>query len=450
VQLDHSGKRPERQGQQGKGQQRSIAAALAIASCSLLGEEARASSPPQEPWQVDAALLYYGEQDRVSALEAGAELTKAYGDKSRLDIKLVFDSLSGASASGAIAQDHSQTLTRPSGKGEYVIAAGEQPLDDTFHDTRAQGSAAWTHILSPLWQASLGVYGSKEYDYVSLGTSAGIERSLNKDNTNLGLSAGYSYDLVDPVGGRPVAFSPMTLRRDYVDENTFWEAFAQTRRSGSREKKTLDLMLSLTQILSRRWLFQANYSFSHVEGYLTDAYKVLSELDAAGTSLNYRYEHRPDLRLKHGLYLMSKGLVGKGKDPGVLELGYRFSRDDWQLESHTFESRYRYNLGDDRYWQLHLRYYHQLGAEFYRPYLLQSRALPDFASADYRIGFLNTYTLGLKFGQHLANGHELAYRLEYYLQRPQSASDATANVPVQITPFEVRALIAQISYSFPW
>ncbi len=44
-----------------------------------------------------------------------------------------------------MVQQQSQTLTRPSGNGEYQIAAGEQVLDDSFDDKRLQLSAACNH-----------------------------------------------------------------------------------------------------------------------------------------------------------------------------------------------------------------------------------------------------------------------------------------------------------------
>ena len=44
----------------------SIASALALASCSLLSQQASAAEPipATDDWKVDAAIMYYGEQDR--------------------------------------------------------------------------------------------------------------------------------------------------------------------------------------------------------------------------------------------------------------------------------------------------------------------------------------------------------------------------------------------------
>jgi len=50
------------------------------------------------------------------------------------------DTLTGASATGAVAQPNAQTFSRPSGDGQYTTSPNELPLDDTFRDTRVTKS----------------------------------------------------------------------------------------------------------------------------------------------------------------------------------------------------------------------------------------------------------------------------------------------------------------------
>lgn len=424
-----------------------IANALALASISLIGQHSYASEPiaGDDDWNVDAAIMYYGEQDRVQAVEAIGNVQVAFGDTSLLDIKIVFDGLTGASASGAVAQSQAQTFTRPSGHGEYVIKAGETPLDDTFHDTRVQLSANWSETLSTQWKVNGGLYGSKEFDYRSLGANAGIEHGFNKDNTTLALSGSYTFDTIDPISGRPVPLSQMALRANYDTEAAFQTAFNQTRNTASDDKQTADILFSITQVLNTHWLFQANYGLSSVSGYLTDPYKILSQVDSSGTAQSYLYENRPDSRLKHSFYMMTKGAL----DSGVVDFSYRYTTDDWSLSSHTLETHYRYYFGGHFYAQIHLRYYQQQAADFYQTFLLAGDPLAEYASADYRIGDMTTYTFGLKFGQGLSGGHELSYRLEYYQQNPESNGTVLIGQLQQHDLFPaVKAIIAQFSYSF--
>jgi hypothetical protein len=80
----------------------------------------------------------------VSAGEAIFNAKKTFTNDEILNLKVTIDALTGASASGAVAQPDVQTFTRPSGQGQYTIAAGDTPLDDTFHDTRVQFNGQWT------------------------------------------------------------------------------------------------------------------------------------------------------------------------------------------------------------------------------------------------------------------------------------------------------------------
>ncbi|NLQ22544.1 DUF3570 domain-containing protein [Shewanella sp. S-1] len=428
-------------------QSKQIAGALALASCGLFATSGHATelSKKADDWKIDAALMYYGEQDRVQAIEAIGTAQKAFGDDSVLDLKLVVDSLTGPSASGAVAQSTSQTFTRPSGNGQYHVSAGETPLDDTFHDTRVQANVGWSEVLTPDWKLSVGAYGSKEFDYMSMGINAGIERGFNKDNTTLFLGTAYSFDVVDPVGGRPVDLSSMVIRDNFTSEEAYRSAFDATRQGGSDNKQTADVMLGITQVLSQRWLLQANYGLSSVNGYLTDPYKVLSVVDNNGITQDLLYESRPDSRLKHSFYVMTKGAL----DAGVVDFSYRYNTDDWDLTSHTLETHYRYYFTGNFYGQLHLRYYQQTAANFYQPFLMADTPLPEFASADYRIGDMSAYTIGIKFGHRLSGGHEMSYRLEYYQQDPKNNG---ATIPGELQNFDLfptqKAITAQFSYSF--
>lgn len=432
---------------QTKQQTKQIASALALASCGLFTTSAYATdlAKKTDDWKIDAALMYYGEQDRVQAIEAIGTAQKAFGDDSVLDLKLVVDSLTGSSASGAVAQSTSQTFTRPSGNGQYHVSAGETPLDDTFQDTRVQANVAWSEVLNPDWKLSVGAYGSKEFDYMSIGANVGVERGFNKDNTTLFLGTAYSFDVVDPEGGRPVDLSAMVIRDNFTTEEAYRTAFEATRQSGSDNKQTADLMLGVTQVLSERWLLQANYGLSSVNGYLTDPYKVLSVVDNNGITEEILYESRPDSRLKHSFYVMTKGAL----DAGVVDFSYRYNTDDWELTSHTLETHYRYYFSGSFYGQLHLRYYQQSAADFYQPFLMADTPLPEFASADYRIGKMTAYTIGVKFGHKLSGGHEMSYRLEYYQQDPKN--DGTT-IPGELQNFDLfptqKAIAAQFSYSF--
>lgn len=424
---------------------KNIASSLAVATCALLGTSSAQANENESPWEFDTAILYYGENSRVSLLEGVVNAQKDFGDEHIFNGKLVIDTLTGASASGAVSQPNVQTFTRPSGKGEYQISNGDIPLDDTFKDTRVQISGQWTQ---PLWQDTRGSTGfniSKEYDYLSMGINGSFAKDFDRKNTSLSLGLSYQYDKIDPVGGAPVPFSNMVFRSDFANETAYNAAFDLTRANSSEDKNTIDVVLGVTQVINKRMIMQFNLGYSVVDGYLNDPYKVLSVIDSNGYTQNILHENRPTKRSKQNVYWQTKYAL----DRGVIDVSYRYATDDWNVDSHTFDSRFRYNLTPNSYIQPHIRYYQQAAADFFQPFLMETETLPEFASADYRLGEMSAVTLGLKYGQTLSNGHEWGVRLEYYQQSPKNAGFDEVGVLQDYDLYpSIKALIAQVSYSF--
>ncbi|MEP1446455.1 MAG: DUF3570 domain-containing protein [Paraglaciecola sp.] len=422
-----------------------INTALAAATCALLGTSPVVQAE-ENVWEMDTALLYYGETDRVTAVEGVFSAKKDFGDEHIFSGKFVLDTLTGASATGAVSQPNAQTFTRPSGKGQYEIQGGELPLDDTFRDTRLQLEAQWTQPLWDNMRGSTGVHFSKEYDYLSIAINGSLAKDFNQKNTTVSAGLSLAFDTIDPEGGRPVAFSEMVIDEgQFADEQDYQAAFDATRQKDSDDKSTVDLMFGVTQIINRRMLVQFNYGLSTSDGYHTDPFKVLSVIDDQGLTKSLVYEERPTERTRHSFYWQTKYAL----DKGVADISYRYATDDWDINSHTIDSRLRFNLTDNTYIQPHFRYYQQGAAEFYQPFLLEGSTLPTFASADYRLGEMTAYTVGLKYGMKMPSGNEWAFRLEYYQQDPKNAGFDAPGALQQLDLYpSLKAVIAQVSYSF--
>lgn len=422
----------------------SITTALAGATCALLGQPAVQANELLKNWKFDTAILFYGETDRVSLAEGVFNASKTFDDDSLFNLKFVFDTLTGASANGAVAQPTAQTFSRPSGKGNYNVAANETPLDDTFHDTRVQLSTSWMQPFADSWRGTVSANLSGEYDYQSIGFSGQLEKDLFQRNTTLSAGLSYQFDTIDPVGGLPIAFSSMVLNPDNGNDDDD-EDDDDNDSGGSDDKSTLDLIFGVTQVINRHMLMQFNYSYSQVDGYMTDAYKYLSVVNAEGLTQDYLYEGRPDERTKHSFFWQTKYAL----DSGVIDVSFRYATDDWDIKSQTVDTRFRYNLNNNNYLQPHLRYYHQSAAEFYRPYLMQGAPQPTAASADYRVGEMDAITIGLKYGQKMDNDREWAVRLEYYQQTPKNSGFDKPGVLQDIDIFPgIEAVILQVNYHF--
>ena len=432
-----------------------IGAALAAATCSLLGigPSVSVAAEAEPKWDVDSAFLYYGESDgRVKDLSLSAHATRDFGDERKLGLDLSLDSLTGASPNGAIATDDVQTFTSPSGRKAYSTPAGEVPLDVSFLDTRFALSGNWSQPLARLYTVNAGLGFSSEYDYQHIGANVGLTRDFNQRNTTLSAALAYAQDTIKPVGGLPLALTQMT---DVVGE----EVSPGNRGDSSDTKNVLDVLLGFTQVLGRHTLLRVNLSYSDSSGYLTDPYKILSVVDpvtgeligrnpppgASGPTGVYLYESRPDSRRKEGLYAEMRHDFG-GK---VLQLGYRYSTDDWEVDSHTIETRLRWPLGESSYLEPHLRYYQQTAASFYRYSLANVNPLPEFASADARLSDMDSITVGLKYGRETAGGNEWSARLEYYRQTAKAPDELLIGNQVGNTLMpDFSAVILQFGYHF--
>ncbi len=431
---------------------------LTAASVALLGASIEAEENSEwEDWEFDSAVLVYNETDRVTAVEGILSAVNEYQENHFLSYKVTIDSLTGASANGAVAQPVAQTFTRPSGNGQYITSPGETPLDDTFQDTRAQFNLQWDIPLDDDYSLSTGAHFSREYDYTSIGLNAGLSKDLFKKNTTISAGFSYSYDVIDPEGGRPVAFSSMVIDEgQFATDDDFDTAFDLTRESGTEDKTVTDLLFGVTQIINRRTIMQLNYSWSQSDGYLTDPFKIISVVNNNGEAQDYIYENRPDSRTKQSIYWQTKYHFSEGGlfDNVIADVSYRYMWDDWEIDSSTVDLKLFFPLENGDSIEPHVRYYTQQAAEFYQPYINQdNQQLPaigqNYASADYRIGELEGITLGIKYITQLDSEHDLSVRLEYYQQTSSDAGFAAIGVlqDLDMTP-DLDAVFLQVGYSF--
>ena len=431
-----------------KSGERPVSAALASATCALLGTTAFTPVDAQEDpdWDFNTSLLYYGEDgDRVQDLSFKSLTTRRFLDDRSLTLGLTVDTLTGATPSGTIRQDVPQTYTRPSGRNTYTVPAGELPLDDTFKDTRVALSANWQQPLGEKGLINVGLSASNEYDYLHTGLNARYAHDFNRRNTTVSAGFAVARDSIEPVGGAPVPFSPML------------ETGNLSNRDGDKNKDVFDVVLGVSQVINPNLVVQANYSYSNSQGYLNNPYKLLSLVDpvigdtllrppaVGGPSHEYRFEGRPEERTQHGLFTQAKLNMG-GK---VLDASYRYMTDDWEIDSHTLDLRYRWPLGSRSYLEPHLRYYTQTEAEFYRLSLDSSEPLPEFASSDYRLGDFDAVTAGLKYGWRTRNDNEMSVRVEWYTQTGNVPADQLiGNQAARDNYPDLNAVIVQFSYRF--
>ena len=362
--------------------------------------------------------------------------------------------MTGATPNGAHASTISQTFTTPSGAGSYTTPAGETPLNDSFHDTRVAAGADWTISLDRLSKLILGINASSEYDYTSAGISSTYSRDFNNRNTTLTAGIAFNNDTINPVGGVPIEFAPMLVQD------------LPLNRSGSSETKTIsDFIIGATQIINRKTIIQLNYTFGLTDGYQNDPYKIVTVLDpvtglpatGSGSSffdtpitgnLPYVYETRPDTRQRNAIFFDSAHHLTED----VIHFSYRYFWDDWGINSHTLDLKYRYQLSRS-YLMPHVRYYSQDAADFYTHNLILGSDIDattgavskQYASNDYRLAKSVTTTLGLKYGIPFGHNSEIAVRGELIQQ-----AISNDGVPAGEETPDLDAVVLQINYSLVW
>jgi hypothetical protein len=422
---------------------KSIRPALALATCSVITGLPQAAHAQQtdDAWDVDSAVLFYSEKDRVSVIEPIAQFRKQLANDRSVMFRVVVDSLTGSTPNGAIPTSSPQTFTAPSGQSGYTTPANQTPLDPTFHDTRYAINAQWETPVGTHMRSVLGASFSTETDYQSFGLSATLSRDFNQRNTTLTLGLSGNADTVSPIGGAPIGLTPMAT--------AITGGEGEGEGGGPGQSKSVgELLLGVTQVISRGTLTQLNYTYGRESGYLTDPYKIVSVVDGTTGELRatnpYLYEKRPDTRTRQALYW--KTLHHFSQD--VLSATYRYYWDDWGIRSHTFDVKYRVELGGGHYLQPVARYYTQTAADFYRHSLVDGQAV-DFVSADYRLGEMTTTTLGLKYGVALSKNGEFGARAELIRQSGNSHPADAIGVQTSQNLFPtVDAYVFQLSYSF--
>jgi hypothetical protein len=406
---------------------------LIAASCALLGasgaraqeQVAAGGAAGAGSTVIDSALAYYHEGDgRIQAIEPVVNLRHDFGDGKQLSLNFTYDSLSGSTPNGALTSNQPQTFSTPSGNApggaspsekvsskdeesggstSYTVKPGQLSMDPNFQDQRVALGVGYQLPLSRLTHLNVGGNVSNERDFFSSSANASIAHDFNQKNTTVSLGVNAEFDSLSPIGGAPVAGS------DY----------ALLQRTGGESKNDASLLLSVTQVMNRRWITELNLSMDRATGYLNDPYKIVSVIDGGGATTGYLYEKRPDTRTRNVAYLENRVAF----DRAAAALSLRYMTDDWGIHSDTADLSVRWlNSSRSQYLEPSVRWYQQTAANFYTPWI-DSAARPsiDYASADSRLGAFHAFTYGVKYALKMPdesgyNGSEFSVRLEYYRQ----------------------------------
>ncbi len=405
---------------------KSIREQLAIAVCTTLGGIHQAHAI-DNAWDIDSSYLYYSESDdRVKVSKVMLQIQGDLTDDDQASATWVLDTMSGATPSGAVRSENSSiTTTSASGAGASSLN-GARPDLVGFDDTRLAFLLAWAHKQNRLLTVNYGGSVSIENDYQSYGASLSFNQDNDDRSNTYTFGTSVSYDQIfRKTGGTPEPLSR-------VEDEIFYP---------DAEKYVYEVIAGISHIFNRRTVAQLNYNVIYADGYQTDPYKVISMANVVGISsdttfsygeIDRYYESRPVTRLRNVIFTSLAHQYGN--DNEVVHLSYRYYSDDWDVSAHALDLTHRSSTGEHSYIEPHIRLYTQTAASFFIHHLEYGQPLPIFASADYRLDAMRSVTVGVQYGQTIADG-KLRIRAEYINQQFEEAEYD-----------QNRAMVFQLSY----
>lgn len=358
--------------------------------------------------RTESSILFYNERDRIKATEAMFNLTRQLKNQFLLNLNLTYDGLTGASPTGASPSKYPTTITRASGGGRVVTAAGEIPIDKSFNETRLSGDAIVSRQFWGTTTLAIGLHLSSEHDYKSSGVNAAIAQDFDGGKTAVSISGSLAKDNISMLGGMPEPFADITAEEDNDGERIGRD---------SRHKTTYDLVAGITRLVNPRTMLRFNYSLSRASGYLTDPYKIISVVqpnDSAdpGEPVLNLHERRPDERTGNALF----GQIRRSTRLGLVDGSYRYFWDNWGVVSHTSTVALNFRFLRKGTLKPSIRWYQQSRADFSRPFLVQGEPLPDYASADSRLAKFSAITYGVGYDHRVSLSSTLQLSMEWYSQ----------------------------------
>ncbi len=227
---------------------------------------------------------------------------------------------------------------------------------------------------------SVSVGASDEDDYYAKYINFSYGWYFNNKQTTFKLGVGTSDDRIEP---------------------TF-----QNRRE---DKKQHSLSFSLTQVLSKSQLLQSNLSITQQTGFLSDPYKLVSS-----RIFEFNSDSRPDKRTQW-VWLLRYVSYIKRFDSS-LHLDYRFSANDWDVQSHTVEATWIKPFAKQWQFAPFIRFYTQSDAEFYETIFDE---LPETGifSSDYRLAAYGSLSAGFRLSKKITRKFHIDLSYEYYAHK---------------------------------
>ncbi|TRX03263.1 DUF3570 domain-containing protein [Candidatus Methylobacter oryzae] len=355
--------------------QRKISHTLARLSCAALAlpglMPTATAGRVEETYNADFQYGHYAESNQRMQVDIfeGA-LSAPIGKSMTASVNLVRDMVSGASPIYNYKDEQ--------GRIQQVIS-GASPSSSCGESICEQRDAVSSGLTYFLDSAAINAGGgfSREHDYTSRYFNTNMSLDLNKKLTTLNFGASVAFDEIAP--------SPSA-----------WNSRDMNFKS---HKTSQQYLLGVAQVIDKDSLVQSNMTFGYQSGFLSDPYKWVAFYDGNNFS-DFQQDKRPQQKFQWAWlnqYVRHFGALNNA----ALHLDYRFTTDDWGVNSHTFEASWHQPIVDN--WQIipRFRYYSQDKADFYQPVFDGNSANYAAYSSDYRLAGFGAFSGGLKLSKEI-------------------------------------------------
>lgn len=227
---------------------------------------------------------------------------------------------------------------------------GDEPANESFTKDRNEFNVG---LALPGVRGSY--YYSTESDYIGRMATVSANFDFNQKNSNLSAAYSYGWDDIHPLG-----------------------------TDTSHTKTAHSLNVTLTQALSPNMISRVGVDMSYVEGFQSNPYRTVN---AGGQIL---LENHP-LKRTRGAFFVKLNRYFRTQTSFNME--YRFYRDDWEVQSHTFSFFYHQYFSDKVLIRYRYRYYDQSAAYFFQR---NYPVVQPFMTSDYKLEKFNAHLFGFK------------------------------------------------------
>jgi hypothetical protein len=261
---------------------------------------------------------------------------------------------------------------------------------------------------------------SQEWDYKSYGGGVNFTKSLNENNTEIGVKANVFFDkwwMILPDELRPTDYPSGSSRtKNQLPVNP---------------RNSFNLAISLSQIINERLQVSIITEPNFQKGQLATPYQRV----VFNTPDSVRVEKLPNQRWKLPIGLRANYFLN---DRVLARAFYRYYIDEWGLQAHTIELETPIKLNPFFSIAPNYRFYHQNGISYFAPYKVH-RLSDEFYTSDYDLSKLNSHSFGANLRWKPLNGvfgvkHFSKVELRYLHYRRSTA--LTSNVVSLLLQFQ--------------